>query len=374
MYVANTSWYLWNFRLPLLQAMQRRGWRVIAVAPPDEYSPRLERAGFEFVALPIARKGMNPFTDLRLVRTMAAIYRRYEPAIVHHFTIKPVLFGSLAATFARVPSVVNAITGLGFIFISDKPHVRFVRLFVRRLYRLVLGARGRIAIFQNPDDLETFTAQRLISADRARLIRSSGVDVHRFMPADEPTGRPVVTFCARMLVDKGVHELVDAARMLHARGVDVEVRLAGMTDEGNPAAIPHEQLERWTAEGIVRWVGHCDDVPRLLRDSHVAVLPSYREGTPKGLIEAAAAGLPLIATDVPGCREVVRDDVNGLLVPARDAVALADAIEKLARDPQLRLRMGAASRLIAEREFAVERVVGETVAVYEELVGLPSPE
>lgn len=369
-FFSNTSWYLWNFRLPLLRAMRDKGWEVIAVAPRDRWSPRLEEEGFRYEAMEIARKGMNPLTDLGLLLRIVRLYRKLRPALVHHFTIKPVIYGSLAATIVRVPAVVNAITGLGFMFISNSSTVRVARFVVRRLYRFVLSAPGRRAIFQNGDDLETFVAERLVRRDVTRLIRSSGVDLSRFAPSPRSTARTTFVLCSRMLYDKGVGELVEAARMLRQRGVDVEVVLAGTGDEGNPASVPDATLAKWNAEGVVRWIGHCEDVPALLRTAHAAVLPSYREGVPKGLIEAAAAGLPLVATDVPGCREVVREGINGILVPPRDSSALADAIERLAIDRDLRNRMGRESRRIAEEEFAVERVNAATMDVYREIMAL----
>jgi glycosyltransferase involved in cell wall biosynthesis len=233
----------------------------------------------------------------------------------------------------------------------------------------VLNRPNAHLIMQNPDDLELLRRRGLLRHDRVVLIRGSGVDTARFRPMPEPAGVPAAVLVGRMLSDKGVHELVGAARLLRHRGVPLEVRLVGPPDPHNPSSIPAATLRAWHAEGIVRWLGPQGDAAAVWRDAHIAVLPSYREGLPKALLEAAACGRPLVATEVPGCREVVRDGETGLSVPVRDAVALADALERLAGDPALRRRLGANARRLVEAAFAEPTVVRETLRLYARLLG-----
>lgn len=367
-FVANTSWYLYNFRLPLMKRMITEGWRVVAAAPSDEYSKVFADHDIQFEPISCSRGGKNPIQDAWLLYQLFRLYRRQRPAFVHHFTIKPVIYGTVGARLSRVKTVVNSVTGLGYVFLADGATDRITRWFVKGLYRIILRRCSSLVIFQNPDDRDVFSREKLVSPERAVLIRGSGVDVMRFASVPEPAGDVVVILCARMLWDKGVGDLVDAARLLKQWGIPVRVELAGEPDPGNPAAIPQTQLVAWAEEGVVRWLGNQTDIPGVLARSHIAVLPSYREGLPMSLLEAAACGRPLIATDVPGCREVVRHGHNGFLVPVCDSKALADAIRLLVEDRDLRTKMGACSRQIAVSEFSLDRVLRETVDVYRSIV------
>jgi glycosyltransferase involved in cell wall biosynthesis len=305
---------------------------------------------------------------LRLVRLL----RRERPDVVHGFTIKCAVYGSLAARLAEVPARVNAVAGMGYVFISDAPKARLLRPLVRALMKLALGGRNARLILQNPDDVALFEQARLVDPAHVRLIPGSGVDTTRFAPdpACVPGPRVRVLLPARLLWDKGLAEYVQAARLLHERGVPVDLLLAGDPDPGNPAAVPEATARSWVGEGLLDWLGHVDDMPALLRSVDIVALPSYREGLPKGLIEAAASGCALVATDVPGCREVVEHEVDGLRVPVRNAVALADAIARLAQDAGLRARLGAAARAKAIARFDERIVVRDTMAVYRELGAL----
>jgi glycosyltransferase involved in cell wall biosynthesis len=286
--------------------------------------------------------------------------------------LKPTLYGTLAAMLTGVPRVVNALTGMGYVFVSRAWTARVLRLIVGLLFHVVLDRRNSLLILQNPDDARQLIEAGVVSPERIALIRGSGVDTARFVPGPRPPGTPVAVLVARMLWDKGVAEMVEAGRLLRARGVPVRILLVGDADPGNPSAIPTDRLNSWHDEDVAEWLGHRDDIPAVLRTAHIAVLPSYREGLPKSLLEAAAAGLPLVASDVPGCREVVRHGYNGILVPPRDPVALADAIERLASDPELRALMGRRSREIVEEQFSQETVAAETLAVYRRLLGGPA--
>jgi glycosyltransferase involved in cell wall biosynthesis len=359
---SNTSWSLYNFRLTLAKDLRARA-DVILLSPPDEYSPRLEAAGFRWISFPMSRQGMNPFSELATIWRLVALYRRERPDLVHHFTIKCMLYGSLAARLARVPAV-NTVTGLGYVFGQTDWRGRVLNSFVRAAYRFVL--RGAQVIFQNPEDLAEFTRERLVDEGRATLIRGSGIDLSLFHVLPEPDGPPLVLLAARMLRDKGVGEFVEAARRLRTSGLVARFALVGDTDAGNPAAISREQLRAWQDEGAVEWWGWRDDMPAALSSAHIVCLPSYyKEGLPRGLLEAAACARPIVTTDWPGCREAVRDGVNGFLVPPRDASALAEALRKLIVDPALRVRMGGEGRRMAEEEFNIQRVNAATMDVYD---------
>ena len=291
--------------------------------------------------------------------------------MVHGFTIKCAVYGSLAARAAGVPGRVNAVAGMGYVFTSNEPKARLLRPVVRSLLRIALDGRGARLILQNPDDVALFERARLVAPDRVCLIRGSGVDCARFAPRQGGSagGEFRALLASRLLRDKGVLEFVEAARILKTeQGRAVTFVLAGAPDHGNPASISEEVVRAWADEGLVEWPGHVEDMPALLSTIDVAVLPSYREGLPRSLIEAAASGLPLITTDVPGCREVVADGVNGLMVPPRDARALAAAVARLQDNPDLALRLGQAGRARALAEFDERFIVAQTLAVYANLL------
>jgi glycosyltransferase involved in cell wall biosynthesis len=376
---ANTDWYLYNFRRTLAQALRDEGNEVLLVSPPGPYGERLRALGFQWEAAPMDRRSLNPWRELALVGWLRRLCRRERIDLVHGFTIKCAVYGSLAARLAGVPARVNAVAGMGYVFTSDDLKARMLRPLVRGLMRLALDGEGARLILQNPDDVALFRTAGLVRPHRVRLIRGSGVDCRRFAPAaqDPAASTPGhalrVVLPARLLWDKGVAEFVTAARKLRAQGRAIEFLLAGTPDPGNPAAVPSETLRAWVTEGVVQWLGHVEDMPALFGSVDVVALPSYREGLPKGLIEAGACGLPLVTTDVPGCREVVRDGVDGLLVPVRDAGALARAIATLHDDPDLRRRLGRAARLRALAEFDERKVVAATLDVYRELAAAPLP-
>jgi glycosyltransferase involved in cell wall biosynthesis len=293
------------------------------------------------------------------------LYRRLQPAIVHHVAMKPVLYGSLAARLSGVRGVVNALAGMGWLFTSAGGGARLIK----RGVRVAMGgllSRG-IALVQNPDDA-ALLARLGVPRGNIRRIAGSGVDLARFRPAAEPGSIPVIVLPARLLWDKGVGEFVEAARILRSRGVNARFVLVGDPDPANPASISAAQVADWVRDGAVEHMGWMDDMPDVFANAYIVCLPSYREGLPKALIEAAAAGRPIVTTDVPGCREVVEDGVQGLCVPPRDANALADALARLIADPALRARMGEAARKRAEMEFGLDAVIAQTLALYKEVV------
>lgn len=370
---ANTEWYLYNFRRSLAAALRDAGHEVLLVSPPGPYGARLQALGFRWIAAPMERRSLNPLRELALVAWLRRLVRAERVDLVHGFTIKCAVYGSLAARSAGRARV-NAVAGMGYVFTSDDVRARVLRPLVRTLMRAALGGRRSRLILQNPDDVALFDEAGLVRPEKVRLIPGSGVDCRRFAPPDDErvrnAGAPLrVLLPARLLWDKGVAEFVEASRLLRAEGRAVEFLLAGDPDPGNPAAVPEQKVRDWVADGMLTWLGHVDDMPALFASVDVVALPSYREGLPKGLIEAAACGLALVTTDVPGCREVVTHEVDGLLVPPKDAVALAQAIARLEADPSLRRQLARAARSRALAEFDERHVIARTVAVYEELLG-----
>jgi len=365
--VANTGWYLYNFRLPLARHLRSIGLEVVFVSPSDAYVQRLTSEGFRHVGLRLGRQSMNPLRDLDTLLNLFGVYWCERPRAVHHFTIKCVLYGTIAAKLAGVRSVVNAVTGLGSVFSDNRFSLRMLNPFVRVLYRTVLRSRRAQVIFQNPDDLNSFVSAGLVAPEKTTLIRSSGVDTKRFSPRaggpDEPPAR-IVLFASRILREKGIYEFVEAARLLKSRGYKVTFQVAGEPDQGNPGAVPAATLEAWRKEGAIDFLGHVDGIERVMAQASIVVLPSYREGVPKVLIEAASMGKVIVTADSPGCREVVIDGHNGLLVPPCDATALSVAIQRLLDEPATCREMGLRGRSLAVECFDEKLVIGKTVELY----------
>lgn len=371
--VINADWYYWSHRRSLAKALQAAGYEVtVATAVERGYQQAIEADGVRFVPLRLRRRSTAIRKEVASVFELYRLYRREKPDLVHHITIKPVLYGSLAARAAGVPAIVNTIPGLGYMFVGSGLPAAIRRRVASAAYRVALSGRRTRVILQNPDDFALFTGKKLVAPERATLIRGSGVDVRRFVPSPTPPGVPIVLLAARLLWDKGVGDLVQAARLLKASHAQCRVVLVGAPDQENPNSVSTTDLERWQAEGVVEWWGIRNDMPEVLRSASIVVLPSYyREGVPKILLEAAAAGRPIVTTDMPGCREAVHNGENGLLVPPHSPQDLASAIRTLLQDPELRARMGTRSRIIAETEFSEDRVLRETLAVYRELLEGP---
>lgn len=371
---ANTDWYLFNFRRALALGLRDAGHDVVLLSPCGIYGEMLQRLGLRWEAVPMDRRSLNPLCEGRLLLWLVSFFRRECPDLVHGFTIKSAIYGSLAARLTGVNARVNAVAGMGYVFTSNDLRARLLRLPVRALMRAAFDGNGARLILQNPDDVAVFTDAALVNAGRIRLIASSGVDCTRFdihPHGSESAERPLrVVLAARMLRHKGLYEFAAASRMLRARGHELEFLLAGTPDKGNPDSVSEATLQGWVAEGLVQWLGHVDDMAALLRTCDVMALPSYYgEGLPRSLIEGSASGLALVTTDMPGCRQAIDDGVTGLLIPPRDAVALADAIERLANDRPLVARLGTAARAKALAEFDERIVIARTIAVYDELLG-----
>ncbi len=369
--VANTGWYLYNFRLPLAQYLRNRGIQVVFVSPWDEYVEKIQEEGFWWIEFELIRRSTNPFLELYSIFRLILIYLVEKPSIVHHFTIKCVLYGSIAARLAGVKSVVNAITGLGYIFINRDLKAIILRRLLKPLYRFVLKAKRGKVIFQNTDDLNTLKRLKLVSPEYSVLIRSSGVDSQRFAPCTsslENSQIPTVLLASRLIADKGIYEYVEASRKLKSKGYKVRFLVAGALYPGNPSAIYQDTLKQWCNEGLIDWLGHIDRMENTIALSDIVVLPSHGgEGVPKILLEGAAMGKPLIATDVPGCRDVIDSGKNGFLVPVKNSIKLANAIERLLKNPELCQKMGMAGREKVVKDFDVNDVIHQTAQVYQEM-------
>jgi glycosyltransferase involved in cell wall biosynthesis len=367
LYFSSEDWAFCLHRLPLACAALREGYEVVVVTRVRDHGKQITDAGLRIVPIDIVRGGMNPWREFLTVIELVSIYRSERPAIAHHFAVKPALYGSFAASVTGVRATVNALSGMGFFFTSQRLIARLLRPFVELALRVLLNRHGSRVIFENADDLRTLTAAEIVKSGVARLIRGAGVDTVAFSPSPEPSGTPVVVLPARLLWDKGVGEFVAAARLLKQQGVQARFALVGDRDAENPAVIPQATLDAWRAEGVVELWGWRNDMPQVFRESHIVCLPSYREGLPTVLLEAAASGRPLVSCDVEGCREAVTHGKNGLLVPARDADALAVALRKLIEDPVLRAEFGRAAREIVVAEFSRDIVIGQTLALYREI-------
>ncbi|MCL2657536.1 MAG: glycosyltransferase family 4 protein [Betaproteobacteria bacterium] len=360
---ANTDWFLWNFKLALARALRERGHEVLLLSPPGPFGEKLRAEGFRWEAFPLSRSGVHPLAELDAIRRLIRLYRELSPDVVHHFTIKCVIYGSFAARRAGVGRIVNSITGLGFALLASTFKARLIRPVVVALYRRALV--GTRVIFQNADNRDTLAALGALRRAEVEVIPGDGVDTVKFAPLATQRFGATVLMMGRLLWSKGVGVFVDAARIVRQRRPDARFLLAGAPDPGNPESIDPAILAQWRQEGTVEWLGQRSDVLALQQSADIAVLASTQgEGMPRALLEAAACGKPMVATDVPGSRELVRDGENGRLVPPGDAQALAQAILGLLDDPQTAQRMGRVARMDVEAEFSDARIVARTLAVY----------
>lgn len=368
MFVVNNPAFFMSHRVPVALAAQRAGYDVHVATMDGPAVADIQALGMTHHAIPMTRSGKHPLQELGTLLALVRLFRRVRPDVVHLVTIKPVLYGGIAARLARVRGMVAAISGLGFVFLSNSLKMRLVRSVVARLYRIALGHPNSRVIFQNANDRDLLKSLGAVRDAQVVMIRGAGVDLDAYRALPEPPAPPVVvTMVARLLRDKGVQEFVQAAGLLRQRGLPVTMQLVGGVDAGNPASATQSEVDAWQRDGAVQALGERSDVAALYAASHIAVLPSYREGLPKSLIEAAACARAVVTTDVPGCRDAIEAGETGLLVPVRDAQALADAIARLAEDPALRQAMGLAGRALAEREFNIERVASIHVALYDAL-------
>jgi glycosyltransferase involved in cell wall biosynthesis len=354
-------------RLQLALAARNAGSVVAVATRVGAHAEAIRAAGIDVFPIRFDRGLRGPNVELATVADIVRAYKSFRPDLVHHVALKPILLGSLAAAMAGVPQVVNAMTGRGFVFLSNRLLARCLRPPVRLALMMIRRQRNGRVILQNPDDLDVW-GDRLPLGGKFVVIRGSGIDVRRFEPSPEPSPPVVVTLPSRLLWEKGVGEFVEAAKMLRGEGVRATFQLVGNPDAENPATVDVGVLEGWHRSGIISWRGWHEDMREVYRSSHIVCLPSYSEGLPNVLLEAGACGRPLITTDVPGCREVVTDGENGLLVPVKDSRSLAAALRRLIASPELRAAMGRKARETIVNEFAIESVIAQTLNVYENVL------
>ncbi|MDP1998766.1 MAG: glycosyltransferase family 4 protein [Rhodoferax sp.] len=371
LFVVNVDWFFLSHRLPIALEAQRQGFDVHIATGLTDKLDELRRHGLTVHVLALDRHGTGLgnawMTTLQLWRVLRAV----RPDVVHLVTIKPILLGGLLARLVRVPALVVAVSGLGYVFMSHGSAAWVRRSLVSVLYKLALTHRNLKVIFQNADDFRSLNEIVHLPAHQVATLRGSGVDLAHFVHLKLSEGVPVVVLAARLLADKGVFEFVEAAQMLSAQGCLARFVLVGTVDTGNPTSVKQTELDAWVREGVVEWWGHRSDMAQVLSAAQIVVLPSYREGLPKVLLEAAACGRPVVTTDVPGCRDAIDPGVTGLLVPVQDALALAQAMNELILDPVRCERMGTAGRALAEQAFDVRQVVAAHLAIYAELIDHP---
>jgi glycosyltransferase involved in cell wall biosynthesis len=369
MFVVNVDWFFLSHRLPIALEAQRQGYQVhIATCLTDKLD-ELQRHGLVVHPLALDRSSAGLGNAWRTMAQLMKVFRAVRPDVVHLVTIKPVLLGGLVARLAGVPAVVAAVSGLGFVFIANGAKAVVRRWLVGGLYRVALGHRNLMVIFQNPDDRASLAKLAHLPGSKAVMIRGSGVDLAQYDHTPLRSGVPVVLLAARLLADKGVREFVQAARLLKQRGASARFCLVGTVDRANPTSLTDAELAQWASEGVVELWGHRSDMPLVLAAAQVVVLPSYYgEGLPKVLIEAAACGRAVVTTDHPGCRDAIDPSVTGVLVPVRNASALAEAINELLNDPERCRAMGNAGRALAERAFDIRQVVAAHLRIYQELI------
>lgn len=369
LFVVNNPSFFLSHRLPLAVAARNAGFDVHVATMDGPSVPDILAQGLTHHVIPMSRSGKNPLKEIHSIYALWRLFRQLRPDVVHAATIKPVLYGGIAARLAGVPGYLAAVSGLGFIFMRPERGFDFLRTAATFLYRLSLGHRNSRVIFQNSSDRDVLRKAGVVRPGQVVMIRGSGVDLDAFNAVPEPAGPPVAIMAARLLTDKGVNEFVAAARLAANDHSGLRWQLVGSPDPGNPASVTPGQLAQWVREGLVECLGERSDVAQLYQQAHIVVLPSYREGLPKSLVEAAACGRAVVTTDVPGCRDAITPGITGLLVPVRDAQALADAVVSLAHDGARRQSMGRAGRDLAESEFDIRKIAQLHVSLYTELAG-----
>ena len=369
LFVVAEDWYFWSHRRPIAAAALQNGYDVFVATRVGECGEKIIEAGFRLIPLRLNRSSYSLFHELRTISELRRIYRREKPDIVHHIALKPILYGSMAALGNRRMQVINAFAGLGYLVSSPSFKAQALKRVLWKMFRFLLNRPNSFLLLQNREDRDLLVAEIGVPPEKTTIIRGSGVDVNEFQATAEVPGIPIVLLSSRMLWIKGISDFVEAAKLLRARGMNARFVLAGDTDPGSPGAIPREKLQEWQNAGPVEWWGHQQSMSRMLQQSAIVCLPSHGgEGVPKALIEAAASERAIVATDVPGCRDIVRHGTNGLLVPPKNPAALADAIAQLLNDAPLRAEMGRRGREIAVNEFSEEKVIQQTLALYRQLL------
>ena len=367
-FVVNKVSYFQTHRLPIGLELIKQCYEVHVVAP-EERPNELVKAGFIYHQVAMSRRGKSPLAELNVIYSLTKLFKQIKPDLVHLVTIKPYLYGGIAARLAGVPAVISAVAGLGILFSQKSVRAKLLRSFLYPVYSLAFGHKNQVVIFQNTNDRDLLINWGIVGQKKSVLIRGAGADLKQYPFFDEPNDVPIVSFASRLLLDKGVGEFVEASKILQSRNVSAEFWLIGGPDFGNVNSVTLEQLDQWQKAGLVKYFGHRSDIATLFSKSNIVTLPSYYgEGLPKVLIEAAACGRVVVTTHHPGCRDAIESNKTGLLIPIKDALALADAIEYLIDNPSVRKRMGKAGRDLAEKEFSIEKIVDDHMKIYRNIL------
>lgn len=367
LYVVSEDWYFLSHRLPMARAARAAGYEVHVATRVVDGAKAIEAEEFKLHPIPFNRGRIRILSAFKTIVALRRIHRDISPVLAHHVALQAAVLGSLAALGQRTV-LVNALTGFGFTFISDSIKARLLRPFVIFLLRFLCMRGKNVALVQNPDDREALLSLG-ITDNHIAIIPGSGVDVKQLQPRPEADGTPTVAFVGRLLEDKGIRTLVSAITLLHRANFDVNLLIAGDLDPANPSSLEAAELNAWTREPGIHWAGHVRDIAQVWAQAHIAVLPSRREGLPKALLEAAACGRPMIATDVPGCREIVVAGETGLLIPFDDETSLAGAIRQLVDSPDLRKRYGATARRLVVEKFSADAIGQQIVQLYRDVIG-----
>ena len=373
-YIVSEDWVFVSHRLTLAKQAIKDGYDVTAITNISNHKDVLLSAGLKVFNINFCRSFKRPFSDVHSIYQLIKLFRLLKPGVIHNVGLKISLISSIAAFIARVPVAINAYTGLGYVFSSNDMLARVIRLLLNSPLKYLNHRASTWVVFQNEDDEALFENSNLINKERTLLIKGSGVDVIEFPFSDELPGQLKVMLASRLLWDKGVGEFIEASRQLKISYPEVTFVLVGDVDEQNPLSLTKGIIDSWVNEGFIEWWGHKQNMPEVLKLAHIVALPSYREGLPKVLLEAASIGRALVATDVPGCREIVRDGVNGFLVQAKESKCLAEAIEKLILNKELRTQMGLKSREIIETELSSEIINKQFIELYNSAIKLSGTE
>jgi len=370
LFLVNYLSFFLSHRLPVAEALLAKGFEVfIGYGELRGADPKLlEQRGFKVDFIPMQPGGLNLLKDLKTLYYIWVFFKRVEPDIVHLITIKPYLYGGIISRLCGVRGLITAVSGLGTLFVNKDLKSKLIRLLLYPIYKLAFNHLNQKVIVQNKDDLKVLVNWGVLNPSKVKLLKGSGVKLENFTNLDEPGGTPVVCFAARLLRDKGVYEYVSAVRLLKERGIKAEFLLAGDLDINNPTGLKLKDLNKIRDEGYVKIIGYQKDIATLYAKSHIICLPSYREGFPKSLIEAAAAGRAVVTTDVPGCRDAIIPNKTGLLVPIKDSQKLADALQWLIENSKERIAMGKAGRNFAEKEFKIEKIILNHLDIYQDIL------
>ena len=370
LFLVNYLSFFLSHRLPVAEALLAKGFEVfIGYGELRGADPKLlEQKGFKVDLIQMKPGSFNLTKDFKTIYYIWVFFKRVKPDIVHLVTIKPYLYGGIVSRLCGVQGLVTAVSGLGTLFVNKDLKSKFIRLLLYHIYKLAFNHLNQKVIVQNKDDLKVLVNWGVLNLSKVKLLKGSGVKLENFRNLDEPGGTPTVCFAARLLRDKGVYEYVSAAKLLKERGIKAQFLLAGDLDINNPTGLKLDDLNKLKDEGYVKIIGYQKDIATLYAKSHIICLPSYREGFPKSLIEAAAAGRAVVTTDVPGCRDAIIPNKTGLLVPIKDSKKLADALQWLIENPKERIAMGKAGRKFAEKEFPIEKIILNHLDIYQDLL------